>query len=56
MSRVSPYAQQAADRIGVHPVQLARMEHGVSNVTLATLVATALAYDVPLRDLFGDGT
>ena len=48
--------ERAAERIGVHPVQLARMEHGVSNVTLATLVATALAYDVPLRNLFEDET
>lgn len=44
--------ETAADRIGVHPVQLARMERGATNVTLATLVAAARAYGVPLRDLF----
>ncbi len=46
--------ETAADRIGVHPVQLARMERGATNVTLATLVAAARAYNVPLRDLFHD--
>ena len=48
--------ETAADRIGVHPVQLARMERGATNVTLATLVAAARAYGVPLRDLFQEET
>lgn len=42
----------AAEKVGIHPIHLARIEYGQSNVTLATLVALARAYDVELEDLF----
>lgn len=44
--------EEASERLGIHPVQLARMEAGTANVTLAVLVAAALAYGVEVRDLF----
>lgn len=46
----------AAESIGIHAVQLARMEAGSANVTLATLVAVALAYNVSLASLFARAT
>ena len=46
--------ESAAQLIGVHPVQLARMERGATNVTLATLVAATRAYGVSLWDLFSE--
>jgi transcriptional regulator with XRE-family HTH domain len=45
--------EQAAERIGVHPVHVARMEAGNANVTFATMVAIAEAYGVTLEALFG---
>lgn len=46
--------EQAAEEIGVHPKQVQRMELGSTNSTLAVLVATALALEVPLPELFGE--
>ena len=43
---------QAAEAIGVHSVHVARIEGGIANPTLSTLVAFASAYNVPLRALF----
>ncbi|WP_076606291.1 helix-turn-helix transcriptional regulator [Cystobacter fuscus] len=44
--------EQAAEAIGVHPKHMIKMEQGGANFTMATLVAAALAYKVPLRELF----
>lgn len=55
LRRERGFSQEAAAQlIGVHPVQLARMERGATNVTLATLVAATRAYGVSLRDLFSE--
>jgi DNA-binding XRE family transcriptional regulator len=45
---------QAAEAAGVHPVQVARVEAGSANVTIATLVAFAFAYGVPVAALFNE--
>ena len=45
---------QAAEAAGVHAVQIARLEAGTANTTVATLVALATAYGVRMRDLFGE--
>ena len=45
---------QAAEAAGLHPVHVARVENGMANVTIATLVALASAYGVPLHALFED--
>ncbi len=42
----------AAEKMGVHPKYLTRLEGGGVNVTLATLVAATVAYKVSLRELF----
>jgi len=44
--------EHAAELMGIHPKSMPRIEGGTANPTLATLVAAAMAYDVPLRDLF----
>lgn len=44
--------EAAAEAIGLSSKHLRRMELGQSNVTLATLVACALAYRVPMARLF----
>jgi len=44
--------EQAAEQIGLHSNHLQRLERGAANVTLATLVAVALAYRVSIRSLF----
>jgi DNA-binding XRE family transcriptional regulator len=45
--------QAAADEaVGVHPVHVARIESGSANPTFSTLVAFAVAYNVPVRELF----
>ena len=44
--------EAAAEAIGLSPKHLRRIELGQSNVTLATLVACALAYRVPVARLF----
>lgn len=45
--------EHAAERAHVHAVSLSRIENGDTNVTVATLVALALAYGIELRELFG---
>jgi transcriptional regulator with XRE-family HTH domain len=42
----------AAERVGVHPKTLGRVERGTETISLATLVAVARAYDVELVDFF----
>jgi transcriptional regulator with XRE-family HTH domain len=44
--------EQAAEKAGVHPKHIVRVEGGAANVTIATLVALSTAYDTRLRDLF----
>jgi DNA-binding XRE family transcriptional regulator len=44
--------EQAAEAIGVHPKHMIKMEGGSANPTVATLIAVAVAYKVPLRELF----
>jgi len=44
----------AAEAVGLHPVHVARVESGSANVTIATLVAFAVAYRVPVHTLFVD--
>jgi len=46
--------EAAAERVGITDRQLRRLELGQANVTLATLVACAVAYRVQLARLFGD--
>lgn len=38
--------------MGIHPKSMPRLESGSTNPTIATLVAAAVAFKVPLRDLF----
>lgn len=44
--------ERAAERTGIHPKHLQRIEQGSANATIATLVALALGYQVSLRELF----
>ncbi len=44
----------AAERAGLHAVQISRIEAGAINPTLATLTALATAYGVELVELFAD--
>lgn len=44
--------EEAAERIGIHPKHLGRIEGGTINLTLATLVAIAMGYGVTLANLF----
>ena len=44
--------EEAAEAIGIHPTHLQRLERGVGNATVATLVAIAMAYEVTLPSLF----
>jgi DNA-binding XRE family transcriptional regulator len=44
--------QEAAERAGLHPVAVARLENGKQNATLATLVCLAAGYRVSITDLF----
>ncbi len=46
--------QTAAEKMGVHEKHLSRVESGLVNVTIATLVAASVAYAVPLVALFGE--
>ena len=46
--------QEAAERAGLHPVAIARLENGKQNATLATLVCLAAAYRVSLSELFSN--
>ena len=45
--------EAAAEAIGIHAVHVARLETGAANVTFATLVAVATAYNVTLATLVG---
>ncbi|MBI3184621.1 MAG: helix-turn-helix transcriptional regulator [Myxococcales bacterium] len=44
--------ERAAERTGIHPKHLQRIEQGSANATVATLVALAMGYQVPLRTFF----
>jgi transcriptional regulator with XRE-family HTH domain len=44
--------EQAAEKMGLHPKYLTRLEGGGVNATLTTLIAASVAYKVSLRDLF----
>lgn len=44
--------QEAAERAGLHPVAITRLENGKQNATLSTVVCLALAYRVPVAELF----
>jgi transcriptional regulator with XRE-family HTH domain len=44
--------EQAAEAIGIHAKHLQRLESGLANATLGTLVDTSLAYRTPIRSLF----
>ena len=44
--------ESASEAIGIHPKHLQRIELGTGNATVATLVAIAVAYEVPLTSLF----
>lgn len=46
--------EQTAERAGLHPVSLSRVETGSVNVTVATLVALTRALGVELASLFGE--
>ena len=46
--------EQAAEKIGMHPIHLGRIEGGSENVTLATLIAISHAYRLPIKALFDD--
>lgn len=46
--------EEAAERAGLHPVAIARIESGKQNATVATLVCLARAYRVPLAGFFAD--
>lgn len=47
--------ERAAEAIGLHVKHLQRLERGVANVTLATLVGCSLAYGVEMSELFDPG-
>ena len=44
--------EQAAEKIGIHPVQLARVESASANFTISTLLAMSLAYGTPVEEIF----
>ena len=44
--------EKAAEAIGVHAKHLQRLELGIGNATVTTLVAIAMAYGVHVQDLF----
>ncbi len=44
--------EEAAELMGIHPKSMPRIEGGTANPTVATLVAAAVAYKVPLHELF----
>lgn len=46
--------EQAAEKIGLHPIHLGRIEGGSENVTLATLIAISLAYRMQIKALFDE--
>lgn len=48
--------EEAAERMHIHTVSLARLESGSENVTLATLVAAASAFGITVARLFASKT
>jgi DNA-binding XRE family transcriptional regulator len=44
--------EQAAEMIGIHPKYMPRVEAGRANLTVDTLIAASVAYEVALCDLF----
>jgi DNA-binding XRE family transcriptional regulator len=44
--------KEAAEAIGLHPGYLTRVEGGRTNLTVATLVAASVAFNVPLSVFF----
>lgn len=44
--------EEVAELAALHPKHLARVERGIANVTIATLVAISKAYGVRLKVLF----
>jgi transcriptional regulator with XRE-family HTH domain len=44
--------ERAAAHIGIHPVHLAKIERGEANVTISTLTAVAVAYELSTRNFF----
>ncbi|MBN1205457.1 MAG: helix-turn-helix transcriptional regulator [Myxococcaceae bacterium] len=44
--------EQAAELIGIHPKYMPRVEAGRANLTVDTLIAASVAYEVTLSDLF----
>lgn len=46
--------EKAAERSGLHPGTLKRIEAGHVNLTIASLLALAVAYGVGLHELFTD--
>jgi len=46
--------ESTAERVGVHPKQIQRIEAGRTNCTLATLVALSTIFEVPVSALFAD--
>src|SRR5947208_3141815 len=44
--------EQAAEMIGIHAKYMPRVEAGRANLTVDTLIAAAVAYEVALSDLF----
>ena len=49
------WTQEAASEvIGIHPKHLQRIERGVGNATVATLVAITAAYKVTMASLFDE--
>jgi DNA-binding XRE family transcriptional regulator len=44
--------EQAAEMIGIHAKYMPRVEAGRANLTVDTLIAASVAYEVALSDLF----
>ena len=44
--------EKAAEDIGIHPVQLTRIENAEANFMISTAYAIAFAYDIPIHELF----
>ena len=40
---------ETAELAGLHPIHVARIETGVANATIATLVALTCAYSIPMK-------
>ncbi|GEM_PF-3430702 len=45
--------ERAAELAHLHPITIIKAESGKANVTIGTLVALAIGYDVPLWAFFG---